>query len=994
VQRYGGDTHATWEQYIAELEALPPDFAVLGINDYLFLEGYKKLLGYKAAGRLKNIHTLLPVVEFRLDKFAGTEGNLRRVNYHVIFSNELTADIIEQQFLNQLKAKYTLSSGLAANITWGGVVTRESIEDLGRKIIESVPDSRKGEYGPPIEEGFRNLNLTLDTLRTALDSPYLATHYLTAVGKTEWASLKWNDQSIAEKKSLINGVDLVFVAANNPDDYQKARAALNTNGVNAHLLDCSDAHSWSADKDKDRIGQCDTWIKADPTFRGLQHALLEFEDRVYVGSLPPKLSDLRNQPRKYICSVAAAKKPGAQVPERWFDCDLTLNPGLVAIIGNKGSGKSALADIIALGGHSSQQDNFSFLNAKKFRRSRDNKSEHFTGTLRWCSGDSVQFSLSQTADTTELERVKYIPQSHLERLCNELAADGGGAFDQELREVIFSHISAADRLGQPSLDALLNYLGEGVEERMAELRADLARLNKDIANIEEQLAPEHKKELEKRLTARLRDLNTHKANKPVEVPKPDADPATKQTLDALQPQIGQQRSSIAALEQSIEKARQSRKTVMTRIATVDKMLERLANLEARYKDTEKESAADLQELGLRFSDLAELKVENSPLRALRTSLVAEESAAKNQLDPSKGNSEVARLAKAKDDLVALQNQLDAPTRRYQEYLTALKQWEDAAVRIQDDAEDSESIAKLREELRRISTLPAERERLTTERMSICRGLFAKLEERKEQFSRLYQPVLEFITRHDTLAESINLSFDVRISEFGFIEAVTGWVHQGRSGSFQGSEEGTTRLKSLLERHTFDTVEGVEAFLTDFMQLLHLDSRSTSPRTMSTKAQLKAGRTVAEFYDYLFGLAYLRPRYALKMDGKELSELSPGERGLLLLLFYLLVEKSELPLLMDQPEENLDNETVHDVLVPSIKLAKQRRQIIIVTHNPNLAVVSDADQVIAASIDKQNGCAVTYESGALESPVVNKHVVRYLEGTLPAFMNRDSKYIRG
>ena len=51
------------------------------------------------------------------------------------------------------------------------------------------------------------------------------------------------------------------------------------------------------------------------------------------------------------------------------------------------------------------------------------------------------------------------------------------------------------------------------------------------------------------------------------------------------------------------------------------------------------------------------------------------------------------------------------------------------------------------------------------------------------------------------------------------------------------------------------------------------------------------------------------------------------------------------------------------------------------------------QVIAASIDKQNKCRVTYSSGALENPTVNQYVVRYLEGTLPAFMNRDEKYIR-
>ena len=89
--------------------------------------------------------------------------------------------------------------------------------------------------------------------------------------------------------------------------------------------------------------------------------------------------------------------------------------------------------------------------------------------------------------------------------------------------------------------------------------------------------------------------------------------------------------------------------------------------------------------------------------------------------------------------------------------------------------------------------------------------------------------------------------------------------------------------------------------------------------------------------------------------------------------------------------NLDNQTVYDILVPSIKEAKSRRQIIIVTHNPNLAVVCDADQIIHASLDKDDGNRVAYTCGAIENPEMNRKVLDVLEGTRPAFENREWKY---
>ena len=68
-----------------------------------------------------------------------------------------------------------------------------------------------------------------------------------------------------------------------------------------------------------------------------------------------------------------------------------------------------------------------------------------------------------------------------------------------------------------------------------------------------------------------------------------------------------------------------------------------------------------------------------------------------------------------------------------------------------------------------------------------------------------------------------------------------------------------------------------------------------------------------------------------------------------------------------------------------------RQVIMVTHNANLAVCCDAEQIVHASFDKANQSKVTYRSVPIEDPEINRLVVDVLEGTQPAFNNRRTKY---
>ena len=199
VQYYGNNTEQLWERYIKDIENLPPEFKVLGINDYLFLDGYERLKKEKEQnGRLRNINLILPVIEFRIEKFAGVEFNsLKRINLHVIFSDKLDIKTIQSQFLNTLEQSYSIESD---SKKWHRAITKDSLIELGQTIIDSAPDEQKQKYQSPLIEGFNNLNIKEDDIFKALDKDCFTGKYLIAIGKTEWDELKWSDSSIATKK--------------------------------------------------------------------------------------------------------------------------------------------------------------------------------------------------------------------------------------------------------------------------------------------------------------------------------------------------------------------------------------------------------------------------------------------------------------------------------------------------------------------------------------------------------------------------------------------------------------------------------------------------------------------------------------------------------------------------------------------------------------------------------------------------------------------------
>ena len=158
-------------------------------------------------------------------------------------------------------------------------------------------------------------------------------------------------------------------------------------------------------------------------------------------------------------------------------------------------------------------------------------------------------------------------------------------------------------------------------------------------------------------------------------------------------------------------------------------------------------------------------------------------------------------------------------------------------------------------------------------------------------------------------------------------------------------------------------------------------RATFLETMTTarRRDLQAMRH-RDQYEVRYGVGGNRFR--------PLPALSGGQRVSVLLSLLLKADDSR-PLVIDQPEDELDNRVLFDTVLPTLRHNKGRRQVILATHNANIVVNGDADMVILLEADARHGTVAC--SGAIEMPEVRDAIVRTVDGGEDAFRLRRTKY---
>lgn len=981
------------DQMIDALNKAEP--AVFAIMDYWTFDGWLALKQRLDENRAPTLHKkVFPGIELRLA--APMKG---RLNAHVLFSDEiedqalldfkqaLTIELVNRPLSDSALIQLARETGpdklKTHNFDKADVVASDETALLaGAAVAELNPDSYRSAISK-VKQGQAIGFMPFDTNDGLADVKWHE-HYAYAMGL-------FQSSPIFESRSVdLHAAFAGVRTAGNVKFFDNFFSALKE--APRLAVSGSDAHCFvgvAGDNNKRGYGdfpsEKKTWIKADPTFQGLKQAILEPAKRSFIGVKPPKLQAVETSKIHFIESIEVSKTGTKAGVGSWLHgCDLPINPDLVAIIGNKGSGKSALADVVATLGFSRQTKHFSFLKPDRFLGKVGDPARQFTGTLTWRDESTESRPLNEPPAPDKQELVRYIPQHYFEELCNDHVSGKSNAFEQELRAVIFSHTKEEMRLGALDFDQLTEQQEQSLRNRLGEFRKELKSLNTSIARIEDQLQPIEEKKLMDQLLVKTREIEEHQKIKPVEVAPP---------LETMDPEQKQAAEALAVTAQKIEASTKRKQQIQTEITAFAKQQKAIADakeqlrlLQRAYDQARQQVAEDLQLAGLNWADVVKLEIKTSLLDERSAAFAEQQSTLQTEAATLTGTLETLEQEKK-----AHATKLNARQQQFETYQQQLAEWTKKLEALTGTSTEPDTKVGLETRLVQIKELPAKRVDLQAQRLQLTAEIFDSLDAQRKAREELFKPVQDLIRANDLIREDYRLQFQATLaaSAEAIAERLFALIKQ-TSGVLRGQDTALLTVKKLFDSHDLKTKEGALAFANALHETLEQAAKDGGTEVGITNL-LKKDQTAVSVHDLIFGLDFLEPRYSLLFQDTQIEQLSPGQRGALLLIFYLLVDNGKTPIILDQPEENLDNETVFRLLVPVLSEAKKKRQIIMVTHNPNLAVVCDAEQIIHATFDRASNCTINYVSGSLENPTLNSAVVTVLEGTKPAFNNRSGKY---
>jgi len=941
-----------WEQYILALETSTPEICALGITDYYSTETYQLVCEAKK-NRLPKCKLVFPNIEMRL-ALGTVKGSW--VNIHLLVSPEDPNHIVEvERFLARLSFDAFDDSFCCS---------KSDLLRLGRHV-----NSELTETVDLLELGSQQFKVSFPNLKEIYQSSAWAKqNILIAVAGSETDGISGVREAADAtlRQEVEKFAHIIFASSPAQREYWLGQRKVTEDEIRQRygsLKPCmhgSDAHEHKT------VGLPDerrfSWIKGEPSFDTLRQACID-PLRAYVGIEPP----VNSTPSLIIEGIAINGADWAKTPA------LAFNPGLVAIIGARGSGKTALADIIALACDATER-----LSPASFLVRANEFLSESSVSIKWQGGDSNSRLLDRTDEylIDRYPRARYLSQQFVEELCT-----AGGMTDELLREierVIFESHTIADRDGAVDFQELLEF-------RVSRYRDIRLREEITLAELSERIGNELEKDklvvgLKKQLQDKEKQIAAYSRDQSKLIAKGSEDRARR----------------LVSLAEAAEKVRGYIRYFTTQEKTLLAMQDEVKNFRdyqapealRKSKEKHKQSGFEQEEWEEFLTDYngdvdGSIASYLTKARDNAKQWRGEPPSVANPLQPliaDDANLEQQTLTLIETEMSRLEKlvNLDKETARR---FTTLSN------RI---AQEQTQLKALNDKLIDCQAAKERAKKLVGERETAYIRVFEAIVAEQTVLMDLYDPLMKRLgAAHGTLNKmSFTVSREVDVES---------WANEGESlldlrhkGPFKG-RGALLQLANAALKEAWET--GDPQSICEAMKKFRDDNeRNLLEHSPIPKGEESDYRTWSKrFAKWLYGTEHISIHYSINYDGADIRKLSPGTRGIVLLLLYLALDNADdRPLIIDQPEESLDPKSVFDELVKLFVEAKKKRQVIIVTHNANLVINTDADQIIIASVGNHSRGElppISYQSGGLENAHIRKSVCDILEGGERAFQER-------
>jgi hypothetical protein len=956
--QFGGND--PWGDYLNTVEQLRPKIEAIGVTDYYVTDSYEEVLRQHSAGRLPDVQLIFPNVEVRLD-VAARSGF---VNLHLLVSPEDPEHLVElRRILTRLQFK-------AHDDRFD--CTRDELIRLGRR------DPTISDEQAALAHGATQFKVNFAQLRDVFsESKWAKRNILIAVagGADDGTSGMRQAADATVRQEIEKFSHIIFAGSPAQREFWLGQRSLSINELRARYNGCKPCLHGSDAHDLLTVGQptgdrfC--WIKGALTFDALRQACIDPFDRAYVGAEPPRHA----MPSQVISEVEIAHATWAATPT------IPLNRGLVAIIGARGSGKTALADVIAAGcdaitsaGWNADEDiSPSFLvRARSLVGNAEVK-------LTWGGGNTISRALDGSDSNGPLAypRARYLSQQFVEDLCSSKGASEG--LIQEIERVIFEAHPEDQREGTMNFAELL-------ESRTMRFQQSRQLEAEAIASISERIAEELEKE------SLVAAFSTQTAQKKGLIAGYNADLSKlivkgTQAQAARHAQLSQVAQGLAAKIQSFGLKRRTFLAMQDEVRNMraTKAPEMLREVRSRHPGSGLDDAQWQAFL---------LVYKGNVDKALADYIVwADQQIADIQGVPlPPGDPNVKLIADGEDLATVKLARIKAEMARLEQHISADKvignQYAALSARI---AQESSALKTLEARLLDAQMAATRRKDLQIEREASYGRVFDAIIGEQNVLVALYAPLMTRLAGSAGTLRKLSFSVSRVVNAKSWGEfAEEELIDRRKSGPFSGRGSlialANSQLKPAWET---GSAAQVQAAMAQFIATYWKDLLKHAPYAPEQKQELRTWSR--QFAQWLFGTDHIAVRYEIAYDGVDIRKLSPGTRGIVLLLLYLALDDADdRPLIIDQPEENLDPKSVFDELVLLFIAAKSKRQVIMVTHNANLVINTDADQIIVADAGPHPSGGlppITYVAGGLEDAHIRKAVCDILEGGEDAFRER-------